>query len=69
VNINTERKDSANVEIKAVFNPVWTFIKMYILKRGFLDGWEGYIIARLYAQYTFWKYIKNEKRGKLGFRE
>ena len=44
--------------IKALFNPIWTFIKIYLLKRGFLEGWRGFIIAKLYAQYTFWKYIK-----------
>ena len=43
---------------KAIINPWWTFVRMYILKGGFLDGWQGYITARLYAQYTFWKYIK-----------
>jgi len=44
--------------IKAVVNPVWTFLKMYGIKQGFRDGWHGYLIARLYSQYTFWKYIK-----------
>ena len=44
--------------IKAIFAPIWTFIRMYVIKQGFRDGWEGYIIARLYAQYTFWKYVK-----------
>lgn len=43
---------------RAIINPYWTFFKLYILKRGFLDGWHGFIIAKLYAQYTFWKYIK-----------
>ena len=47
--------------LKAIINPPWTFIRMYILKLGFLDGWEGYITARLYAQYTFWKYIKDKR--------
>ena len=47
--------------VKAIINPTWTFIRMYILKLGFLDGWEGYITARLYAQYTFWKYIKDKR--------
>ncbi len=45
-------------KIKAIFNPLWSFIRMYIIKLGFLDGWHGYIVARLYAQYTLWKYIK-----------
>ena len=44
--------------LKALFNPYWTFFRIYFLKRGFLDGWHGFVIAKLYAQYTFWKYIK-----------
>lgn len=43
---------------KALLNPTWTFFKLYLLKGGFLEGWRGYVIAKLYAQYTFWKYIK-----------
>lgn len=43
---------------KAIFSPYWTFFKLYILKKGFLDGWNGFVISKLYAQYTFWKYIK-----------
>lgn len=43
---------------KAIINPYWTFFKLYILKKGFLDGWHGFVISKLYAQYTFWKYIK-----------
>jgi glycosyltransferase involved in cell wall biosynthesis len=49
---------------KAIFNPWWTFFRMYIVKRGFLDGWNGYLIARLYSQYTFWKYIKPQGSSK-----
>jgi len=44
--------------LKALLNPYWTFLKIYFLKKGFLDGWRGFVIAKLYAQYTFWKYIK-----------
>lgn len=44
--------------LKALLAPAWVFFKMYILKLGFLDGWYGFVIARLYAQYTFWKYSK-----------
>lgn len=43
---------------KAIFNPFWTFFRLFILKGGFKDGFNGYVIAKLYAQYTFWKYIK-----------
>jgi glycosyltransferase involved in cell wall biosynthesis len=41
---------------KALFSPIWTFFKIYILKQGFMEGWRGFIIAKVYAKYTFWKY-------------
>ena len=44
--------------IKAFISPIWTFIKIYIVRLGFLEGWHGFIIAKVYAQYTFWKYYK-----------
>ena len=44
--------------LKALFSPCWTFFRLYFLKLGFLDGWHGFIIAKIYAQYTFWKYSK-----------
>ncbi|MBW2622334.1 MAG: glycosyltransferase family 2 protein [Deltaproteobacteria bacterium] len=37
---------------------IFTFIKMYILRRGFLDGYKGYVVAVLYSVYTFTKYAK-----------
>ena len=43
---------------KALFSPCWVFLKIYIIKLGFIDGWHGYVIAKVYAKYTFWKYIK-----------
>jgi len=36
--------------------PAFTFIQHYILHLGFLDGWEGYLIAKTTAWYTFLKY-------------
>jgi glycosyltransferase involved in cell wall biosynthesis len=36
--------------------PVWTFLRMYLLQRGCLDGRPGLILAGLYAGYTFAKY-------------
>lgn len=60
--INKQQKyaklSNKNSKIKAILNPCWTFFKIYFLKLGFLDGWHGFIIAKLYSQYTFWKYIK-----------
>ena len=44
--------------IKAFFSPIWTFVKIYIFRLGFVEGWRGFVIAKVYAQYTFWKYCK-----------
>ncbi|MBI5644197.1 MAG: glycosyltransferase family 2 protein [Deltaproteobacteria bacterium] len=44
--------------IDILFRPVYTFLKMYILKRGFLDGSTGVILSTLYASYTLAKYAK-----------
>ncbi|MDR1474527.1 MAG: glycosyltransferase family 2 protein [Endomicrobium sp.] len=40
-------------------NPSVTFFKMYIIKKGVLDGLTGFILALLYSSfYTLMKYIK-----------
>jgi glycosyltransferase involved in cell wall biosynthesis len=41
-----------------LFRPPFTFFRMYILRRGFLDGALGFRLAVLYAMYTFLKYAK-----------
>ncbi len=42
--------------IKRRISPNFSFFQNYILKAGFLDGREGYLIARMTAYYTFLKY-------------
>lgn len=39
-------------------NPVFDFVKNYIFRLGFLDGAEGFSIARIHAYYTYLKYAK-----------
>ena len=41
-----------------VTHPLGTFAKMFVLRRGFLDGRPGLILSGLYAYYTFLKYAK-----------
>ena len=41
-----------------VTHPFFTFIKMYLLRQGILDGKPGLILSGLYAYYTFVKYAK-----------
>ncbi|KPK02758.1 MAG: glycosyl transferase [Nitrospira bacterium SG8_35_4] len=38
--------------------PCATFLKMYVLRLGILDGKRGLILAILYSYYTFLKYAK-----------
>lgn len=52
-----ERGKRSNV-IKLVVNPFSTFIASYIIKRGFLDGYNGFIIARYASHATLAKYAK-----------
>ena len=44
--------------LKLVFSPAFRFFKSYILKAGFLDGWHGYILAKMHAKVVFDKYAK-----------
>lgn len=49
-------------------NPVWCFIKHYIVKRGFLDGLPGFIISLTSMHHNFCKYmIAWEMQGKKSF--
>jgi Glycosyltransferases involved in cell wall biogenesis len=41
-----------------IFSPLLTFIRSYIFKLGFLDGLQGYAIARFAAHYAFLKNLK-----------
>ncbi|WP_179352631.1 glycosyltransferase family 2 protein [Winogradskyella vidalii] len=43
---------------KIIWNPSWAFFKSYILKRGFLDGLNGFVIGVQTANITFLKYSK-----------
>ena len=38
--------------------PWWRFVRGYFLRLGFLDGWQGYAIARMVAFETFLRYAK-----------
>ena len=48
----------ASSPAKAIFNAGFSFFKTYILKRGFLDGYPGLIIAFSHMTTNFFKYMK-----------
>ncbi len=47
---------------KALARGIWAFFHMYILKKGILDGWPGFIIALGNFEGTFYKYAKLYER-------
>lgn len=44
--------------LSLLVHPTATFIKMYVLRRGFLEGLFGLVFSLLYAHYIFSKYAK-----------
>ncbi len=43
---------------RILFKPLFRFLIEYVLRRGFLDGFYGYVIARTSAQYVFLRECK-----------
>jgi len=43
---------------KLLTSPAGAFIRRYLLKRGFLDGFEGFVLSVMASYYTFLKYLK-----------
>lgn len=41
-----------------VLTPAAEFVRFYLLKRGFRDGWRGLLLAYLHAHYVRMKYAK-----------
>ncbi|MFZ1687956.1 MAG: glycosyltransferase family 2 protein [Flavobacteriales bacterium] len=44
--------------LKILFSPIVKFVDGYLFRLGFLDGWHGFVIARISAQATYLKYVK-----------
>jgi (heptosyl)LPS beta-1,4-glucosyltransferase len=50
-----------------VLRPLYAFLRTFVLRRGFLDGWLGLKISVLQGFYTFLKYAKLEEgEGRRG---
>jgi succinate dehydrogenase hydrophobic anchor subunit len=39
-------------------NPLWRFLRAYVLRLGFLDGWRGLSVALIEARYVREKYLR-----------
>lgn len=55
---NFKNRKTMNFILDIILRPLFAFFKMYILKKGFLDGKIGYMLSANYANYTMNKYIK-----------
>jgi glycosyltransferase involved in cell wall biosynthesis len=43
---------------KAIFHGLWAFVRTYLLRAGFLDGREGFMLAVSNAEGTYYRYLK-----------
>lgn len=43
---------------RAIGHGVWAFARAYLLRRGFLDGRLGFVLATLDAQASYYRYLK-----------
>lgn len=59
---NAGKKKSS--PFKAFFNGIYSFIRTYIFKQGFRDGYVGLIIAYSHMVTNFYKYIKLYEANK-----
>jgi len=44
--------------VQVIVNPAWRFVRGYLLRLGFLDGWRGLAFALVEASYVRRKYLK-----------
>jgi glycosyltransferase involved in cell wall biosynthesis len=44
--------------LTAVLHGAWTFFRTYVVRRGFLDGREGFILAIANAEGSYYRYVK-----------
>ncbi len=49
----------------ALFHGLWSFLKHYVVKRGFLDGWPGFVIAFGNFEGTFYRYAKRFEQQEM----
>ncbi len=52
-----QRKKSINI-FSPITHATWTFIKLYFIKRGFMDGFAGLVVSVLSFMHVFVKYSK-----------
>lgn len=46
-----------------ILHGLWTFVRLYLLRAGFLDGREGFLLAVANAEGTYYRYMKAWLKG------
>jgi glycosyltransferase involved in cell wall biosynthesis len=44
--------------LQVFLNPAWRFVRGYVVRLGFLDGWRGLVVALVEARYVREKYLR-----------
>ena len=50
--------------LRGITRAFWSFLRTYILRRGFLDGREGLLLALMVAEHTLYKHVKLAERSQ-----
>ena len=50
----------------ALMRGLWAFVRIYVLKFGFLDGWPGFVIAVGNLEGTYYRYAKLALQSRPG---
>lgn len=53
-----QRRGKKGSLAQAVLHGLWAFIRTYFLRAGFLDGSEGFMLAVMNAENSYYRYIK-----------
>lgn len=58
--------------LKIIFSPLWAFINGYFLRLGFLEGYEGFVIAvntahQCYSKYQRLRQLQREELGEMAW--
>jgi glycosyltransferase involved in cell wall biosynthesis len=61
--LGAEKLERKRVSMCSAFGHAsWAFLKHYIFKRGFKDGWAGFVIALGNFEGTFYRYAKRHEQ-------
>lgn len=56
--IDLSKKKTNTFLTSAIIHGLWTFLRIYIIQFGFMDGKAGFILAILKAEGSYYKYVK-----------